>query len=251
MDNATKQALKQPDKFVALTENSIDWAKHNRGTAITRGLTIAGIVVLVLAGASFYQHRSAAASAALGEAIQTYQTPVATPGQELPAGMKSFPSLKDRASAANAEFKSVADQYGMMPAGRIAVYFTGLTYMEEGQNSSAEASLSKSASSWDGNVSALSKLALAQLYQQTGRDSQAVSLYTELTKTNATTVPAGLAQIQLSELYTAEGKTDQARQILAQLKDKDKDSKGNPGVAAEIATQKLNPQAAAQGPGLQ
>ena len=250
MDNATKHELKQPDKFVALTENSIDWAKHNRGTAITRGLTIAGIVVLLIAGWSFYQHRSAAASSALGDAIQTYQTPVATPGQELPAGMKSFPSLKDRAAAANTQFQAVADKYGMMPAGRMAAYFSGLTYMEEGQNSSAEATLTKTASGWDSNVAALSKLALAQLYQQTGRDAQAISLYNELTKTNAVTVPGGLAQIQLSELYTAEGKTDQARQILAQLKDKDKDSKGNPGVAAEIATQKLNPQGA-QAPGLQ
>jgi tetratricopeptide (TPR) repeat protein len=242
VDNATKHQLKQQDKFVSLTENSIDWAKHNRATAITRGLTIAGVVVLLLAGWSFYQHRSTAASTALGDAIQTYQTPVATAGQELPPGMKTFPTLKDRAAAANAQFKGVADQYGLTPAGRLAEYFAGLTYMEEGQNSSAEDALKKSASSWDSGVAALSKLALAQLYQQTGRDSQAVSLYSELTKSDATTVPSGLAQIQLAELYDAQGKPEEARKIYAQLKDKDKDSKGNPGVAAEVATQKLNPQ---------
>lgn len=250
MDNATKQQLKQPDKFVSLTENSIDWAKHNRSTAITRGLIIAGVLVLLVAGWSFYQHRSTAASTALGAAIQTYQTPVTTPGQELPPGMKTFPTLKDRAAAANAQFKSVADQYGMTPAGRLAGYFAGLTYMEEGQNGSAETALKASASSWDSGVAALSKLALAQLYQQTGRDSEAVKLYGELTKTNAATVPSGLAQIQLAELYQAEGKPEQARQIFAQLKDKDKDSKGNPGVAAEFATQKLNPQGTGA-PGLQ
>lgn len=244
MNNASKQQ----DQFIALTENSIDWAKKNKSKALSTTLTLVGVLVLLLAVFSFYQRRSAAASTALGEAMDTYQAPVPTPGQQLPEGMKTYPTIKDRAVAANAQFKAVADKYGMTPAGRLAGYFTGITYVEAGQNSSAEAALKSAASSWDSGVAALSKLALAQLYQQTNRDSQAVDLYNELTKSNATTVPAGLAQIQLAELYQAEGKGEEARKIYAQLKDKDKDSKGQPGVAAELATQKLNPQGA---PGLQ
>jgi tetratricopeptide (TPR) repeat protein len=248
VDKATKQQLKKQDKFHVLTEQSIDWASHNRQKAITSGVIAAVVILLLVAAGTFYAHRSTQADSALGDAMQTYQTPVATAGQQLPAGMKSFATIKDRAAAANAQFASVANQYGMTKAGKIAEYFVGVTYMEEGQNASAEDALKKAGSCWDSGVSALSKLALAQLYQQTGRDGLAKDLYDQLAKSNATTVPAGLAQIQLGEMYQAEGKTEQARQIFAQVKDKDKDSKGQPGAAAELAAQKLNPQQAAGGP---
>jgi lipopolysaccharide biosynthesis regulator YciM len=139
----------------------------------------------------------------------------------------------------------VAQQYGWTQAGKLAQYFTGLTYMEEGQNGPAEDALKKTAGSWDSGLAALSKMALAGLYQQTGRDAQAIDLYNELAKGKATTVPPGLAQIQLAELYQSEGKTEEARKIYATLKDNDKDAKGKPGSAAQVATEKLNPQAAA------
>jgi lipopolysaccharide biosynthesis regulator YciM len=126
----------------------------------------------------------------------------------------------------------------------LAEYFVGLTYMEEDQSASAETALKKTAGSWDGNLAALSKQALAHLYQQTGRDSMAIDLYNELIKQNAATVPAGLAKIELAELYQSEGKADDAKKIYAELKDKDKDSEGKPGPAAELATEKLNPRPA-------
>jgi tetratricopeptide (TPR) repeat protein len=115
--------------------------------------------------------------------------------------------------------------------------------MEQGQNGPAEDALKKTAGSWDGGVAALGKMALAGLYQQTGRDQQAIDLYNELSKGKAATVPPGLAQIQLAELYQSQGKTEQARKIYADLKENDKDAKGKPGAAAQVATDKLNPKA--------
>ena len=43
---------------------------------------------------------------------------------------------------------------------------------------------------------------------QHGADEQAVDLYNQLIAKPTTTVPAGLAQLQLADLYQAEGKTD-------------------------------------------
>jgi lipopolysaccharide biosynthesis regulator YciM len=114
--------------------------------------------------------------------------------------------------------------------------------MEEGQNGQAEATLKQVASGWNGDLAALAKLSLAQLYRQTGRDPQAVDLYNELAAKPTTTVPSGLAQLQLAELYESQGKPDLAKKIYAQLKDKD--AKGPAGV---LAAQKLNP--APAGPG--
>ncbi len=249
MDNATKQQLKKPDQFVTLTEHGLSWASRNRRSAIVSAAILLVVILAAVGGFSLYQHRSALADNAFGAAMQTYQTPIATPGQQIPPGTKTFASQSERAAAANTQFVSVANQYGLTRPGRLASYFAGLTYMEEGQNASAETLLKKTASSWDKNLAALGKESLAQLYQQTGRDSQAKDLYNELAKMDASTVPSGLAKIELAEMYEAEGNPEQAKKIYAEIKDKDKDPKGQPGPAAELATEKLNPKPA--GPAVQ
>ncbi len=252
MDNATKRSLKQQDQFVALAGEGVQWAGTHRQTVIVWGVAIVVAILALTGGISLYQHRSSEAATDFGAAMQVYQTPLVTAAQQVPPGMKTFPDAKTRAAAANAQFLAVANKYSLTSSGKLALYFAGLTYAEEGQNGPAEDTLKKVASSWNSGLASLSKMALAELYQQTGRDSQAIDLYNQLTKADTATVPAGIAQLQLAELYESEGKTDQARKIYAELKDKGKDAKGKPTAAAEIATEKLDPKASAQpGPGPQ
>jgi tetratricopeptide (TPR) repeat protein len=242
VDQQTKQALKH-DQFVDTTAHSLEWASENRRSLIVTSAIVLALILAVVGGYFFYQHRAEQASTAFGEAMQAYQTPLAQPGQQVPPGVKTFPSIADRAKAANALFTAVADKYGMTPNGKLARYFAGLTFIEEGQNASAESTLKQVGSGWNKDLAALARLSLAQLYRQTGRDAQAIELYNELTAKPATTVPAGLAQLQLAELYENEGKPDAAKKIYAQLKDKDAK-----GPAGQLAAQKLNP-ATAAGPG--
>lgn len=242
MDQQTKVAFKQ-DNYVVATDNSLAWARQNRRSVITTVAILLAIIVLAVLAAAVYHIRSEAASTAFGAAMADYQTPLAAPGQPVPPGVKTYSSVGDRAKAANAAFLEVAHRYGLMPDGKNALYFAGLTYMEEGQNASAESTLKEVASGWSRSLGNLGKLSLAQLYRQTGRNPQAVDLYNELTAKPSDSVPAGLAQLQLAELYDSEGKPDQARKIYAQLKDKD--AKGPAGL---IAAQKLNPSTAPAGP---
>lgn len=250
MDKATKRDLKKQDQFVTATSHGLEWASRNRRSAIVTSLLVLAAILLLVGGAALYNHRSDKASAALGAAMQVYQTPVASAGQQVPPGTKTFATTKERAAAANKQFVDIADHYGMTKDGKIAQYFAGLTYMEEDQNQTAEDTLKKVASSWNGDLSALGKLSLAQLYRQTGRDAQAAGLYDELAKGHANTVPPGMAKIELAEMYEAEGKKDDAKKIYAQLKDSDKDDKGKPGPVGQLATQKLAPPAVPGGPGL-
>ena len=245
MDNATKRQLKKQDQFVALTTSSVHWAEEHRQKTILAGIIAVVAILAIVGGYTLYQSRSAAAETQFGAAMEIYQTPLANSAQPVPPGMKTFPAAKDRAAAAGTLFQQVADHYGFTNSGKLAEYFVGLTALDQGQNGPAEAALEKVSKSWDGDLAALGKSALAQLYQQNGQDAKAVDLYNQLIKGHAVTVPPSLAQLQLAELYQAEGKTEQARQLYAILKDKDKNSKGKPGAAAEIATQKLNPTPAA------
>ncbi|RZU42542.1 tetratricopeptide repeat protein [Edaphobacter modestus] len=242
MDQQTRQALKH-DQFVDTAQHGIEWATDNRRTLILVG-SIVGVLIVVLAiGAFIFNHRSEQAATAFGEALQSYQSPLAAPGQQVPPGVKTFPSAAERARAANQLFLKVADNYGMTASGKLARYFAGLTYIEAGQPAQAESTLKQVAGGWNGDLSSLAKLALAQLYRQTGRDAQAIEVYNDLTAHPSSSVPAGTAQLQLADLYETENKPEMAKKIYAQLKDKD--AKGPAGM---IAAQKLNPSPAGAAP---
>jgi predicted negative regulator of RcsB-dependent stress response len=248
VDNATKRQLKKQDQFVTMTEHGVDWAKDNTKQAITIAVVVVALILLIVGGYTLFNHRTDAAANAFGDAMQTYQAPLASQAPNLPPGIKTFPDAKARAAAANAQFVAVANQYGMTQPGKMALYMTGVTYMDEGNNGAAEDALKKVASSWNGDTAALGKSALAGLYEQMGRNADAVKLLEELGRGNAATVPPFSAQIQLGDLYQSEGKTAEAKRVWAQVKDKDKDPKGNPGPAAQVASERLNPQPA--GPGM-
>ncbi len=218
-----------------------DRVRSNPALAIQLGVGTLLVAAVVAAAVGLWMSRSSAANDALSAAMQTYDTPVNTPDQPVPAGTKSFNSVEDRAKAANAEFAAVANKYGMMDAGRNALYLEGVTAVQMGQSATGEALLKKSADSWNHDVATLAELALAGLYRSTGREQLAIDTLQQVAKKPSTLVPAGLAQIQLAELYDANGKSADAKKIYAQIKDKDPKS-----AAAELATQKLagpgNPQ---------
>jgi tetratricopeptide (TPR) repeat protein len=235
VDQQTRHALKE-DKFVSTTTHGLEWATDHRRSVILTTSVVVGLILVLVLGAVIYNSRSDAASAAFGAAMQTYQTPLAQPGVPVPPGAKTFGSAAERAKAANAQFLAAADKYGMMPDGRTARYFAGLTYMESGQTQQAEGTLKKVAGGWNANLAALAKFALAELYRGTGRDPQAIDLYNQLAAKPTSTVPYGIAKLALADLYTAEGKKDEAKKVYAELKDKDaKDPAG------QIAAQKLSP----------
>jgi len=239
VDQQTKAALKR-DQFIDTTQHGLDWASENRHSVIVGSIALIAVLVVAIVGAIIYNSRSNQANIAFGQAMQAYQTPLAQAGEPVPPGIKTFPSVTDRAKAANALFMATADKYSFTPKGKLARYFGGLTYIEAGDNAAAESTLKKVADGWNHDLAALAKLSLADLYRQTGRDSLAIGIYNELTAKPTSTVSAGLAQLQLAELYETEGKPEDAKKIYAQLKDKDAK-----GAAGTLAAQKLNPSPAA------
>ena len=231
MDTQTRHALKK-DSFAQATASSFGWLSGHRSGVLRWGISIVLVVLLGVGALIFWNMRSTAADAVLGAAMDTYGSPLAPPGA--PAENGIFVSASDRSKAANAQFAAVAQQYGWLPEGAKAHYFAGITDEELGQNASAETELKIAAGSWDRNLSNLAQLALAALYHQTARDSQAIDLYKALAAKPSETVSINVAQLDLADLYAATGKQDLARALWAKIKDSDKD-----GAAGEVATQKL------------
>jgi predicted negative regulator of RcsB-dependent stress response len=231
VDTKTRHALKK-DKFAQAAASSASWVGEHK-TSVMRWVIAAGVILALGAGALiFWVVRSSAAEAALGAAMDVYTSPLALPGAPPEQGV--YTTSTDRAKEANREFVAVAQDFGWLPEGSKAHYFAGVTYVELGQNGNAETQLTAASKCWDRNLSNLAKLALAGLYHQTSRDNEAIDLYNQIVAKPSVTVSAGVAELDLADLYVSEGKLDQARALWAKIRDADKD-----GAAGQIAAQKL------------
>jgi predicted negative regulator of RcsB-dependent stress response len=230
VDTQTRHALKQ-DRLVEATKTSVDWFQENRSRVITAVIAAVICLAIVVAGLVLYGKRSAAAELALGEAMDTYNTPLAQPGQPATPGERTFSTAAERAKLANQQFVQIANQYGLFEAGKTARYFAGLTAIDMGQTGTAETYLKQVANGHDAALASLAKLALANLYQQTNRSGQAAELLQQLISKPTSTVPADAARLQLAALYEKTNPAE-ANRIYAQLK-------SSKTAAGEIAAQKL------------
>jgi len=232
VDTQTRHALKQ-DKFVTATTTGLEWAGEHRGRVLAWAAGALLAIAIVAVAIVMYQKRDAAANQLLGQAMDIYQTPLAKPNQPAEPGQKTYASAAERAKAAYPLFRQTADQYGWLSAGEMAQYFAGITELDLGQQSAAEADLEKATRSSNSNLAALAKIALANLCEHTGRNSQAVTLFQDVIQHPTTTVPKPAAQLQLAQLYETTQPTE-ARRLYAEIKDQNKDTD-----AGQIAAQKL------------
>jgi len=231
VDTQTRHALKN-DKFAQAARSSADWVGEHRTGVLRWVISVAAVLILTVATLVLWNTKSAAADLALGAAMDVYSTPLAQPGE--PPLPNAYTTAQARATEANREFVAVAHDFSWLPQATKAHYFAGITYEDLGQNGPAESELKQAADSWNRNIANLARLALAGLYHQTGRDSQAIDLYNELIAKPSVTVSASVAQLDLADLYASTGKEEQARTLWAKIKDADKDS-----AAGSIASQKL------------
>jgi tetratricopeptide (TPR) repeat protein len=231
VDTQTRHALKQ-DKFVSVTASGLEWIGEHRSNFVAWLVGFVLAAGLVVAGIFVYQKREAAANQLLGQAMDIYETPLVQPNQPAEPGQKTYATAAERAKAAYPLFRQTADQYGWLTPGETARYFAGATELELGQQSAAEADLEK-ATHAGRDRAALAKIGLANLYAQTGRNSQAVTLFQDVISHPTTTVPKAAAQLQLAQLYETTQPAE-ARRLYAEIKDQNKDND-----AAQIATQKL------------
>ena len=232
MDTQTRHAIKH-DALIDHAHSALGWLEDHKSEAILFSVIVVAVLAIGIGSILFYQHRQDEASVAFGAAMDIYSAPVAQPGTPAEPGERTFPSGVARAKAANAEFLKVADEFGSTDAGKNALYFSGLTDMEMGNTAAAETTLKKVAKHGDKNLTALADLAMVSLYRQSERTADAIALLKQLASHPTTAVPAGQAKLELAEMYEKTN-PEQAKEIYAQLKDKDSRT-----TAGQIAAQKL------------
>lgn len=246
MRSATRHQLKQ-NSFAETTVETISWARDNRSKLTAVLIALAVILVLVIGGWAFVNYRNQQASQELSSALQKYNAPVRPAGEPASPQMLSYSSGTERAKAANADFSRIANKYSFTRNGRIARYFEGITLHDMGDNAGAEKQLQQVAGSWDKETSSLAKLALASIYQDTGKTQQAVDLYKALMDKPTTTVGKTTAEFELANLYEGNHQPLEAMKIYERMQ---KDYPTSP--IGQLAGQKLQtlrpPQSSQQPP---
>jgi predicted negative regulator of RcsB-dependent stress response len=229
----TRRQLKE-DKFAKGAQGAVSWATEHRPVLLWTASTIVIVAVVVIGLLTWNSRQAERANIELGKALHTLNAAVRPAGAPADStAEKSFTSNVERAKQAEKELKAVADQFSHTKAGKIAGYLAGTAAAQAGDNSGAEQQLKSAADSGDKNVSALAKLALANLYRSTNRAADAARIYKDLTDHPTDAVPKGEAQLQLAEMYEA---TDpkEAATLYQQIQKESPSS-----VAAQIAASKL------------
>lgn len=199
MARLTRQELKK-DEFAERFGVVRDFYFENQRTILWGG----GIVALaaVLAGLVFLYVRSQSnqAAEAFAQALVTFHAPVIeTPPPN--STMVSFKTPEERYAKALGEFEAVAERFSRYAPGRLSRYYVALCQKELGKFAEAEQQLQSIAGGSDPQLAALAKMALAGIYRQTERSSEAEKLYQELETNPAATVPKATVQLELAELY--------------------------------------------------
>jgi len=229
----TRHQLKQ-DAFTTSTAETISWAVENRSTLIAAGTVAVVILAILVGGWAFIQYRDQQARQQLAAAIQQFNNPIRPAGMPASPDQPSFASSEERGKTTNPEFVRIADKYSHTQSAAVASYFAGITYRDMNDTPAAEKSLEEVAGSHYAEIASLAKLALASVYHDAGKNSQAVDLYKQLIDHPTVSVGKSTAQFGLASLYQSMSKPDEARHLYEQM------AKESPGtMVAQMASQRL------------
>lgn len=233
MRSYTRHQLKQ-DAFATSTAETISWAVENRSILMAVGAVVLVILAAVAGGWAYINHQDQQARQQLSLAIQKFNQPIRPAGTPPTPEVATWASAQERGKATNGEFVRIADQYRHTQSGQVARYFAGITAREMGDNAASAKNLEEVAAGRYPEIASLARFALASVYHDTGKNSQAVDLYKQLIDHPTISIGKSTAQFALASLYEVTGRPDEAKHLYEQMQ------KENPaGMVAQMAGQRL------------
>lgn len=210
------KALKH-DRTQEVANEAVHWTQTHRNAIIAAAggaLVVAAIIIGIY---TYMQSQNRAASTALGHAMTVLQSPVRQPGQPEVPDEPSFGSVQERDKAALAEFEGVAGKFPRTDAGHYSLFMAGVVQLDSGDTAAAEKSFTRARSEGSSDVSALSKLALANLYVSQKRDADAVKIYKDLMDHPSNSVPKVTPQLELAQFYETHNQKAEAVKLYDQM----------------------------------
>jgi tetratricopeptide (TPR) repeat protein len=184
-----------------------EWVK-DRSRPIVKYLTIAAVVIAVVGIIWFYlSSRARNAGDAMARAMAKHDAIVQNPiPPTLSSGQEAFATEDEKNRKACEAFTQVANDYPSYN-GDVARYFAAVHQLHfEGDK--AEATLKELAQK-DSDVGAQARMALAERYEATNRNDDALAEYQKL-KAKPGAIPPALIEVNMARVYEAMGKTKEA-----------------------------------------
>lgn len=193
--------------------------EHALKILIAVGAVVA--VALIAWGAYGYiRNRAVVSNQEISNAIQLYNSPLITDKQNTPLGpnQRIFATAQEKYSTAEKEFASLSHKYSGRPIGQTATYYDGLCKYNLGDAAGAIKSLeSITASSQNGEIEALARLLLAEIYESQKNTAQVTKLLQQLIDQPTVTVPKVTAMMELANYYQTVNNKDAAIQLYKKI----------------------------------
>jgi len=167
------------------------------------GIVIAVVLVIVIgwAGWKFYSDRqSLQASAALDDAMKTYNARIGLPSPGADGTDISFTTEEARAQASLQKFTSVAVRFPRANPGHLARYYAALALEDLDRHNQALEELKKLSSTNDKELAAMTQYQIANIYARTGKTDDAVKTYRALADQRSVFVPRPVVLLELADL---------------------------------------------------
>lgn len=206
--STTAQSLKR-DPLMEQYWQTSSWVKE-RSSPILKW-SIVTLSALLLAGIvwGFLSHRAKSASESMARAMAAHQAIVQNPLPNPAPGQLAFKTEDEKNHEAYRAFMEAANEFPSYN-GETARYFAALHQLHFDAGN-AEATLKELAQK-DSEISSQAQMALAQHYESTGKNDEAIAEYQKL-KTKPGSIPPALIDLSIARVYETKGKTKEAADL--------------------------------------
>jgi len=214
VDRVHRQELKH-DKFVEQVGHTVEYASEHRGLLTKAGLGVLAVIVIAAGVWWYLQHQAAVRQDAFRVAIRTQE---GTVNPQSPSEfLVSFPSEAEKRKAVTKAWQDLIDKYPSSTEATIGHYYLGVNAADAGNTSEAEKQFRIVADSGKDAYASQAKLALASIYEASGRSGDAEKLLRSLINDPTVLVSKEEATLALARVL-AKSKPAEARKLLEPLR---------------------------------
>jgi len=214
VDRVHRQELKH-DRFVEQVGHTVEYASEHRGLVVKVGAAVLAVLVIGIGVWWYMQHQAAMRQDAFRVAIRTQE---ATVNAQSPSEfLLTFPSEAEKRKAVAKAWQDLVDKYPGSTEAVIGHYYQGVNAADSGNTSEAEKQFKIVADSGKDAYASQAKLALASIYESSGKGADAEKVLRSLVNDPTVLVSKEEATLALARVL-AKSKPAEARKLLEPLR---------------------------------